>query len=72
MGYFTKANLDLKHAIFVGNDLNDLECMKLVGYPIAPPDAHPELRNIAKIVPKTPGGTGVVRKIAELLSQGNN
>ena len=32
---------DLSKVIFVGNDLNDLEAMKIVGYPVAPADSHP-------------------------------
>jgi 3-deoxy-D-manno-octulosonate 8-phosphate phosphatase (KDO 8-P phosphatase) len=31
----------------VGNDINDLEAMGLVGYPVAPSDAHPDIIRIA-------------------------
>ena len=52
--------------MFVGNDLNDLEAMKIVGYPIAPSDAVQEVIKVAKMVTNSKGGDGVIR---ELLNQ---
>jgi len=60
---------DLSKVIFVGNDLNDLEAMKIVGYPIAPADAHPEIIAIARFITKAKGGEGVVRELAEVILQ---
>ena len=56
---------DLSKVIFVGNDLNDLEAMKTVGYPVAPADAHPLVLEIATLVTKAKGGEGVVRELAD-------
>ena len=58
---------DLSKVIFVGNDLNDLEAMKIVGYPVAPADAHPFILNIAVLVTKAKGGKGVVRELADII-----
>jgi len=57
----------LSKVIYVGNDLNDLKAMKIVGYPVAPADAHPEIIAIAKLVTKAKGGEGVVRELADIL-----
>jgi len=58
---------NLSKIVFLGNDLNDLEAMKFVGYPIAPADAHPEIIDIAVLVTKAKGGEGVVRELADII-----
>ncbi len=54
---------------FIGNDRNDLEAMRLVGWPLAPADASEEIKKIAKVVFKTKGGRGVVRELLALLER---
>ena len=54
--------VDLSKTAFMGNDLNDLKAMQAVGIPIAPADARPEIRDIAKYVTKARGGNGAVRE----------
>jgi len=41
--------------------------MKIVGYPIAPANAHIEIKKIAKIITKTIGGDGIIRKAADFI-----
>ncbi|HOW96265.1 MAG TPA: HAD hydrolase family protein [Kiritimatiellia bacterium] len=50
---------------FVGNDINDLECLRWVGLPVAVADAEPEVLEAAAYVTKRPGGFGAVREVAE-------
>lgn len=50
---------------YVGNDLNDVECMRMVGLPIAVADAYPPALASAKAVTTRPGGHGAVREICE-------
>jgi YrbI family 3-deoxy-D-manno-octulosonate 8-phosphate phosphatase len=52
---------------YVGNDINDLECMRWVGLPIAVSDAHCEVRSAAEWVTTRPGGYGAVREVCDLL-----
>ena len=59
---------DISKVIFVGNDLNDIDVMKMVGYPVAPYDAHPLVIDISIYVTKAKGGNGVIRELAEILS----
>ena len=54
-------------AAYVGNDVNDLECLQWVGWPIAVADAYPCVKSIARLVLKAPGGHGAVREVCELL-----
>ena len=57
----------LSEVMFVGNDLNDIGAMRLVGYPVAPSDANPRVKEIAKYVLAKKGGEGVVMEVFENL-----
>ena len=60
-----KADLPLARVAYVGNDLNDLGPMALVGWPIAVADARPEVLRAARIVLTAKGGHGAVREAAD-------
>ena len=64
--YCRKMKYNLSKVAYIGNDINDLEAMKIVGYPIAPADAHVEVKKIAKIITKTIGGDGVIRELLDI------
>ncbi|HCP00469.1 MAG TPA: haloacid dehalogenase [Rhodospirillaceae bacterium] len=51
--------------MFVGNDINDLPAIDVVGYPIAVADAHPQVIDAAKHVLSRKGGQGVAREVME-------
>lgn len=57
----------LENILYVGNDLNDYEAMKLCGYSVCPSDSHSEIQKIADIVLKTQGGKGIVRELLEVV-----
>ncbi len=63
------AGLDPRRAAYIGNDLNDLGCLTLVGWPIAVPGSHPEVLAAARLVLTRPGGGGAVREACELILQ---
>lgn len=52
---------------YVGNDLNDLGCLALVGLPIVVADAHPDVIPAARFVTSRPGGRGAVREVCDRL-----
>jgi YrbI family 3-deoxy-D-manno-octulosonate 8-phosphate phosphatase len=56
----------LDRIAYLGNDVNDLSCLALVGWPIAVADAHPLVRSAARVVLTRRGGDGAVRELAEL------
>lgn len=63
--YCQEQNIDLNKVIYVGNDFNDLEVMKIVGFPVAPADATEEIKDIARIITKAKGGEGVIRELLD-------
>lgn len=52
---------------YLGNDINDIECVKLVGVGCAVRDSHPALLKVASYVTKNEGGDGAVREICDLI-----
>lgn len=63
--YCAAQGYTLSRVLYIGNDLNDFEAMKVVGYPVCPSDAHPVIRSLALLVLDTKGGEGVIREIAD-------
>ena len=64
-----RLGLALENVIFVGNDVNDLPCLRLVGCPVAVADSHPEVLSVASLVLDSHGGKGALRELAELIQQ---
>ncbi|KOT87773.1 transferase [Streptomyces sp. NRRL F-5755] len=56
-----------ERVLYVGNDVNDLPCFGLVGWPVAVASAHDAVRGAARAVTSTPGGGGAIREIASWL-----
>ncbi|MFI0979848.1 cytidylyltransferase domain-containing protein [Streptomyces sp. NPDC021093] len=59
--------VDPSRVLYVGNDVNDLPCFALAGWPVAVADAHDSVRAAARTVTTTPGGGGAIREIAAWL-----
>jgi N-acylneuraminate cytidylyltransferase len=61
-----------EHVVYVGNDVNDLECVQWVGVGVAVADARPELRRFAQWVTTAIGGQGAVREVCDRLLLGRD
>ena len=59
--------IDPAEVVYVGNDVNDLGCLRMVGMPVAVGDAHPEVVAACRLVLTKPGGRGAVREFCDLL-----
>ena len=60
-----KFGVELKNIAYIGDDINDVEVIKNVGYGCCPADAMPQAKKVAKYVAKSKGGEGVIREIVE-------
>jgi len=60
-------NLSFENIAFIGDDVNDLECMKAVGFSAAPCDAVGDILKKADYVTTAPGGNGAVREVCNLI-----
>jgi YrbI family 3-deoxy-D-manno-octulosonate 8-phosphate phosphatase len=57
--------IDASRVAYVGNDVNDVPCMNMVGVPIAVADSWPTVLPHAKLVTQRIGGHGAVREVCE-------
>jgi 3-deoxy-D-manno-octulosonate 8-phosphate phosphatase (KDO 8-P phosphatase) len=62
----SELGVPLAQTAFVGNDINDLACLRAVGLPIVVQDAHPSVLPAAAYLTKAPGGHGAVREVCDL------
>jgi YrbI family 3-deoxy-D-manno-octulosonate 8-phosphate phosphatase len=61
LSYCSEHGIHVKDVAYIGNDINDLEVMKIVGHPVCPSDAYDEVKRFVKIQLDASGGNGVVR-----------
>jgi len=61
--------LTMDEICFMGDDVNDIEAMKIVGVPAAPADANPVVLRQATFVARTGGGHGAVRELVDAVLQ---
>ena len=55
----------LADTAYVGNDINDADCLRAVGVPVVPADAWPEVKPLARWVLSRAGGAGCVREFCD-------
>ena len=63
--FLKKTHLKDKNVMYCGDDIPDYHVMKEVGLPVAPADAAPDIKKIAKYISPFIGGDGVARDIIE-------
>lgn len=62
-------DLVLQQIAFVGNDINDIPCLSVVGLPIVVSDAHPDVVPYAGYQTRQAGGQGAVRELCDLFER---
>jgi YrbI family 3-deoxy-D-manno-octulosonate 8-phosphate phosphatase len=67
--YLEKGGIEARSVIFVGNDINDLTCMEMVGCAVGVGDSHPRILAMADIVLESKGGHGAVREVCEMIAR---
>lgn len=66
-GIVRDEGIALDEIAYIGDDVNDLEAMKMVGLAASPVDGFVEVREAAHYVCRAPGGYGAFREFAELI-----
>ena len=62
----------LGEVAYLGNDINDLDCLAMVGLPVAVQDAHPDILDRVRYRTLAPGGRGAVRELCDLLDRAHD
>jgi 3-deoxy-D-manno-octulosonate 8-phosphate phosphatase (KDO 8-P phosphatase) len=66
-GVARELGLTMDEIAFVGNDVNDIPCLEIVGVPMVVADAHKDVLSYAAYRTKALGGKGAVREICDLI-----
>ena len=65
--WIKERSLRPEQVCYVGNDVNDLECLALAGTGVAVADSYPEALRAADWVLTRKGGYGAVREVCDLI-----
>ena len=60
-----RRGISLERTAYVGNDVNDAGCLEIVGLPVVPADAWPDVVPLAELVLERRGGHGCVREFCD-------
>lgn len=62
----TELGITLADVVYVGDDINDIDLLEVVGHPFCPANARPEVKAIPGIeILNTRGGDGAIREVAD-------
>jgi 3-deoxy-D-manno-octulosonate 8-phosphate phosphatase (KDO 8-P phosphatase) len=67
IAFSKKYELDLNQICFMGDDVNDIPAIELVGFSAAPANAHECVKSKVNIITKNSGGKGAVRELLDLI-----
>ncbi len=62
-----KLGIPLENVAYMGNDINDLECLRLIGLPACVSDSFPDVIDASLYVAKAKGGQGAVREFCDYI-----
>jgi 3-deoxy-D-manno-octulosonate 8-phosphate phosphatase (KDO 8-P phosphatase) len=62
-----KLNVDPLNIAYIGDDVNDVSIMKLVGFSASPNDGVYEVKKIVNYICENKGGNGAFREFADLI-----
>ena len=57
----SEGNYDFNKTVYIGNDLNDFDAMKLCGFRLCPSDSCDEIKELSNYELPVKGGDGVIR-----------
>ena len=63
----TRHGLTLRQVAYIGDDVNDIETLKAVGFSASPADGLPQVLRVVDYVCRKKGGEGAVRELAEMI-----
>jgi 3-deoxy-D-manno-octulosonate 8-phosphate phosphatase (KDO 8-P phosphatase) len=63
----TRHGISLRHVAYIGDDVNDIEALKAVGFSAAPADGLPQVLDVVDYVCRQKGGEGAVRELVEMI-----
>lgn len=69
--WLQQRNIKPENVVYLGNDVNDIECLEYVGCGAVVADAHEQAKKASRIILKNTGGHGAVRELCDLVASIN-
>jgi YrbI family 3-deoxy-D-manno-octulosonate 8-phosphate phosphatase len=66
-----ESDLNRDQAAYMGNDVNDLECIRHAGIGVAVADSDPKILAAADYITRKPGGRGAIREFIDIILSGS-
>ncbi|MFY0592633.1 KdsC family phosphatase [Roseivirga sp.] len=63
----TKRRISAEEVAYIGDDINDLPVLRVVGLSATPADGHYKVKNEVDLVLESAGGKGALRELADLI-----
>lgn len=63
--FLQETGVQAEEVIYCGDDIPDYDVMREAGLPVAPADAAPEIKAIARYISRFNGGDGIARDVIE-------
>lgn len=57
----------LENIAYMGNDINDIECLNIVGLPVCVADAYPSVKAVSLYITSAMGGHGAIREFCDFI-----
>jgi len=67
LAFSERHGLRLQEICFIGDDVNDLPALNIVGLSACPADARPSIQEKCQVVTKLAAGNGAVREVVDML-----
>ena len=64
-----KYNISSENTVYMGDDINDIQCLEHVKFPVTVPNAHKSVKKVKNIyITKNYGGNGAVREVSDFIA----
>jgi 3-deoxy-D-manno-octulosonate 8-phosphate phosphatase (KDO 8-P phosphatase) len=63
--YLEEKSIIHENVLYIGDDIPEMEVMKIIGLPVCPADAAEEIKAVSAYISPFPGGKGCVRDVIE-------
>jgi len=70
--FIQKTGVQAEEILYMGDDLVDYQVMSMVGVPVCPADAVPEIKEISLYISDKKGGEGCARDVIEQVMRAQN
>jgi N-acylneuraminate cytidylyltransferase len=69
LSWLQEHEINRENVVYLGNDINDIDCLQTVGCSVVVGDAHPDVKQAARLILSKTGGRGAIRELTDLIEK---